>query len=116
LLGFFGLSFGLQPWWCYSHVYLLSFKFLFLLGFFGLSFALQPWWCYSQAYLLSFKFLLRHEQDGNGNYSWKMTFWLVLKLEISYRVIISWRILVSFRGFFFVKMNRFLYGEIFEFL
>jgi hypothetical protein len=27
-------------------------------------------------------------------------FWLVLKLEISYRVIISWRILVSFRGFF----------------
>ncbi len=32
---------------------------------------------------------------------WKMIFWLVLKLEISYRVIIiSWRILVSFRGFF----------------
>jgi len=29
-----------------------------------------------------------------------MIFWLVLKLEISYRVIISWRILVSFRGFF----------------
>jgi hypothetical protein len=29
-----------------------------------------------------------------------MTFWLGLKLEISYRVIISWRILVSFRGFF----------------
>jgi hypothetical protein len=50
-----------------------------------LSFALQPWWCYSQAYLLSFKFLLRHEQHGNGNYSWKMTIWLVLKLEISYR-------------------------------
>ncbi len=32
---------------------------------------------------------------------WKMIFWLVLKLEISYnRVIISWRILISFRGFF----------------
>ncbi len=33
---------------------------------------------------------------------WKMTFWLVLKLEISYYrvIIISWRILVSFRGFF----------------
>jgi hypothetical protein len=29
-----------------------------------------------------------------------MVFWLVLKLETSYRVIISWRILVSFRGFF----------------
>ncbi len=26
--------------------------------------------------------------------------WLVLKLEICYRVLISWRILVSFRGFF----------------
>jgi hypothetical protein len=30
-----------------------------------------------------------------------MIFWLVFKLEISYnRVIISWKILVSFRGFF----------------
>jgi hypothetical protein len=29
-----------------------------------------------------------------------MIFWLVLKLEISYRVIISGRILVAFRGFF----------------
>jgi hypothetical protein len=29
-----------------------------------------------------------------------MVFWLVLKLEISFRVIISGRILVSFRGFF----------------
>ncbi len=29
-----------------------------------------------------------------------MIFWLVLKLEINYIVIISWRILVSFRGFF----------------
>jgi hypothetical protein len=29
-----------------------------------------------------------------------MIFWLVLKLEIRYRVIISGRILVSFRGFF----------------
>ncbi len=29
-----------------------------------------------------------------------MIFWLVLKLQISYRVIISRRILVSFRGFF----------------
>jgi hypothetical protein len=31
---------------------------------------------------------------------WKMIFWLVLKLEINYRGIISWRILVSFRRFF----------------
>jgi hypothetical protein len=32
---------------------------------------------------------------------WKMIFWLVLKLEIGYyRVIISWSILVSLRGFF----------------
>jgi hypothetical protein len=29
-----------------------------------------------------------------------MIFWFVLKLEISYRVIISRRILVSFRGFY----------------
>jgi hypothetical protein len=29
---------------------------------------------------------------------WKMILQLVLKLEISYRVIISWRILVSSRG------------------
>jgi hypothetical protein len=29
-----------------------------------------------------------------------MIFWLLLKLEISYRVMISWRILVSLRGFF----------------
>jgi len=29
-----------------------------------------------------------------------MIFWLVLKVEISYRVIIFGRILVSFRGFF----------------
>ncbi len=32
---------------------------------------------------------------------WKMIFWFVLKLEISYlEVMISWRILVSFRGLF----------------
>jgi hypothetical protein len=31
---------------------------------------------------------------------WKMKFWLVMKREISYRVIVSWRILVAFRGFF----------------
>ncbi len=30
---------------------------------------------------------------------WKMIFWVVLKLETSYRVVISWRILVSFIGF-----------------
>jgi hypothetical protein len=35
------------------------------------------------------------------------------KLEISYRVIISWRILVSFGGFF--EDYIFLHGEIFEF-
>jgi hypothetical protein len=42
-----------------------------------------------------------------------MIFWLVLKLEISYRVMISRRILVSFRGFFLKII--FLHGEIFEF-
>jgi hypothetical protein len=31
---------------------------------------------------------------------WKMIFWLVLKVEISYRVTIPWRILVSFRWCF----------------
>jgi hypothetical protein len=31
---------------------------------------------------------------------WKMIFWFVLKLEISFRVIMSWRILVFFREFF----------------
>ncbi len=30
---------------------------------------------------------------------WKMIFWLVLKLEITYRVVISWRSLVLFQGF-----------------
>jgi hypothetical protein len=46
---------------------------------------------------------------------WKMIFWLVLKLEISYYwVIISWRILVSFLEDFFLKII-FLHGEIFEF-
>jgi hypothetical protein len=45
---------------------------------------------------------------------WKMIFWLRLKLEISYnRIIISWRLLVSFRGFFW--RLYFLHGEIFEF-
>jgi len=29
-----------------------------------------------------------------------MIFWLVLKLEISYRIMISQKILVSLRGFF----------------
>jgi hypothetical protein len=42
-----------------------------------------------------------------------MIFWLVLKLEISYRVMILRRILVSFRGFFFKII--FLHGEIFEY-
>jgi hypothetical protein len=31
---------------------------------------------------------------------WKLIFWLVLNLEISYKVRISWTVLVSFRGFF----------------
>jgi hypothetical protein len=41
-----------------------------------------------------------------------MIFWLVLKLEISYRVMIFSRILVSFIGFFLKII--FLHGEIFE--
>jgi hypothetical protein len=42
-----------------------------------------------------------------------MIFWLVLKLEISYRVMICRRILVSLRVFF--GKLYFLHGEIFEF-
>jgi hypothetical protein len=42
-----------------------------------------------------------------------MIFWLVLKLEISYRVMITWRILVPFRGLLFKII--YLHGEIFEF-
>jgi hypothetical protein len=50
-------------------------------------------------------------------YIWKMIFWVVLKLEISYYrviIIISWRIFVSFRGDFFFLKIIFLHGEIFE--
>jgi hypothetical protein len=36
---------------------------------------------------------------------WKMVFWVVLKLEICYRVMISWRILVPFRGFCLLKIR-----------
>jgi len=42
-----------------------------------------------------------------------MIFWLVLKLEINYRVMISRRILVFLRGFFLKII--FLHSEIFEF-
>jgi hypothetical protein len=42
-----------------------------------------------------------------------MIFGLVLKLEISYGVMISSRILVSFRGFFLKIMV--LHGEVVEF-
>jgi hypothetical protein len=43
---------------------------------------------------------------------WKMIFWLVLKLGINDRVVIFWRSLVSFKGFF---EDYFLHGEILEF-
>jgi len=43
----------------------------------------------------------------------KMIFWLVLKLGISDRIVIFWRNLVSFRGFFLKII--FLHGEILEF-
>jgi len=42
-----------------------------------------------------------------------MISWLVLKLEISYRIMISWRILVSFRGIFWKII--FSHGERFGF-
>jgi hypothetical protein len=46
---------------------------------------------------------------------WKMVFWLVLKIEISYyRVIISWRILVLLFKEDFLKIIV-LHGETFEF-
>jgi hypothetical protein len=41
---------------------------------------------------------------------WKIIFWLVLKLEISYRVIISGMILVSFRGFFRIKISPWMWN------
>jgi hypothetical protein len=48
-----------------------------------------------------------------------MILWLVLKLEISYNrviIIISWRILVSFRGFFFWRLIYFFaWWNIFSF-
>jgi hypothetical protein len=43
----------------------------------------------------------------------KIIFLLVLRLEISYRVMIYWKILVFFRGFFLKII--FLYGEIWNF-
>jgi len=43
-----------------------------------------------------------------------MIFWVVLKLEICYRVLISRRILVSFTGFFF-EDYIFCMVKIFEF-
>jgi hypothetical protein len=44
---------------------------------------------------------------------WKMIFWLVLKLGINDRIVISWRNLVSVKGFF--SKIIFLHDEIFEF-
>ncbi len=47
------------------------------------------------------------------DYFWKTIIWLVLILEISYRVIIiSWRILFSFRGFFFFEDYIFAWWNI----
>ncbi len=43
---------------------------------------------------------------------WKMVFWLVLKVEISYWVIISWRFWFLLEDF--LKIT-FLHGDIFEF-
>jgi hypothetical protein len=44
---------------------------------------------------------------------WKMIFWLVLKLGINDRVVIFWKNLVSFKGFF--SKIIFLHGEILKF-
>jgi hypothetical protein len=41
-----------------------------------------------------------NQSRSSGISKMTCTFWLVLKLEISHRVLISWRILVSVRGFF----------------
>ncbi len=35
---------------------------------------------------------------------WKMIFWLVLKLGINDTIVISWKNLVSFEGFFFWRL------------
>ncbi len=42
---------------------------------------------------------------------WKMVFWLVLKVEISYRVIISWQFWFLLEDFLKII---FLHGDIFE--
>jgi hypothetical protein len=90
--------------------------------------------------LCSFRFIIEYNSwrdfgsQGNNNnnnnnnrsiylfilgYIWKMIFWLVLKLEISYYrviIIISWRILVSFRGdFFFFEDYIFAWWNIWVF-
>jgi hypothetical protein len=58
--------------------------------FFGLCWNLR--WVIELYYLERFWFLLEDFwKDG--------IFWVVLKLEISYRVILSWKILVFLRGF-----------------
>ncbi len=44
---------------------------------------------------------------------WKMIFWVVLKLAINDRVVIFWKSLVSFKGFFLKII--FLHGEILMF-
>jgi hypothetical protein len=44
----------------------------------------------------------------------KMIFRLFLKIELRFKVTISWRILVSFRRFFW-KKRKISHGEIFEF-
>jgi len=76
-----------------------------------------PQWIFGVAYQgkdIVFRFIIEYStlRDfgplSNNNRSifllyedfWKMIFWLVSKPEISYRVIISLRILVSFRRFF----------------
>ncbi len=48
---------------------------------------------------------------------WKMIFWLVLKLEISYQVIICWRLLgFSLRGFFSKNIYIYIYFGMVKYL
>jgi hypothetical protein len=78
-----------------------------------LAWPLPSWTCWSclpRQGILHFRFIIEYSSlrdfsryiIGLFLYEdfWKMIFWLVLKLEISYRIIISWKFLVFFRRFF----------------
>jgi hypothetical protein len=74
------------------------------------------WPCFARQGYIVFRFVIEYSSLRDFGPSvviiglflyedfWNTRFWLVLKLEISYRVIIPWRIWVSFRVFFFWRL------------